>query len=263
MGRRPFKEKNMRGKRKIPSLIFPMKTLCLMLALILLSGCTAGEEATKTGEVNTATEEEVIIVKDFGNIKAGDTVYFGSLDHDGKSETEKEELAWLVLAVEGKKALMITSEGVDSQQFNVEALATDWERCSLREWLNGKFLSEVFTEEEALQVAVTTLPWEANPSYTTPAGKTAEDKLFLLSISEAEKYFASDEARLCKPTSIATLHGVYADEENGACPWWLRNQGSVAECAALVTEFGVVDHSGDGVYCEGSAVRPAMWINLA
>ena len=92
MGRRPFKEKNMRGKRKIPSLIFPMKTLCLMLALVLLSGCTAGEEATKTGEVDTATEEEVIIVKDFGNIKAGDTVYFGSLDHDGKSETEKEEL---------------------------------------------------------------------------------------------------------------------------------------------------------------------------
>jgi hypothetical protein len=254
----------MKEKTKISSFCFLLKTVCLMLSLVLLSGCATGEEkATKNFKTEAETKEEVIIVKDFGEIKVGDTVYFGSLDYDGKSETEKEALAWLVLAVEGKKALMITVSGVDSQQYNVEAIATDWEKCSLREWLNGKFLSQTFTEKEAMQIATTTLPWEANPSYTTPAGKTAEDKLFLLSISEAEKYFASDEARLCKPTPLALDYGVYADEESGTCPWWLRNQGSVAECAALVTEFGAVDYSGDGVYCEGSAVRPAMWINLA
>ena len=89
------------------------------------------------------------------------------------------------------------------------------------------------------------------------------EKLISSAKKRDDKYFASDEARLCKPTPLALDYGVYADEESGTCPWWLRNQGSVAECAALVTEFGAVDYSGDGVYCEGSAVRPAMWINLA
>ncbi len=250
-------------KRGLPSASFLLKMLCLVLCLVLLSGCKSEEgNVEKTGESNDPTKGKEIKMKDFGDVKVGDTVSFGSFDKDGKSETEKEELTWLVLAVEGNKALVITTEGIDCQQYNAKAIDTDWERCSLREWLNNKFLGEVFTADQSAQIATTRIPWEENPSYAYTPGKTSEDKLFLLSISEAEKYFSSDEKRTCKPTSLAVLHAVYVEESTGTCAWWLRNRGSAPECAALVTEFGLVDHSGDGVYCEGTAVRPAMWIHL-
>ncbi len=235
------------------------KALLLALSLCLLTGC-GQEDPAKSSETLTQTKEEETEMKELDHIQVGDTVSFGAVSKNGQHE--KEALQWRVLAVEEKKALLITEEGVDSQQYNIEAIATDWERCSLREWLNGKFFAEAFTEKEAEKILLTSLAWEANPSYSHTEGKAAEDKLFLLSILEAEKYFSSDEERLCKPAPLALDHGVYTEEETGSCPWWLRNQGSVPECAALVTEFGEVDHSGDGVYCEGMAVRPAMWIRL-
>ena len=201
-------------------------------------------------------------MKEFGNIKKGDTITFGSYDKDGKAET-KEELTWLVLAVEGNKAMVITTEGIDSQQYNAEAVAIDWEKSSLRKWLNNKFLSEAFTAEETAQIATTEVPWDDNPSFPRTPGNATQDQLFLLSISEAKTYFSSDKERTCKPTPIALLHSVYEDESTGDCPWWLRNQGCEPECAALVNEFGAISENGDGVYCEGTAVRPAMWILLS
>ena len=86
--------------------------------------------------------------------------------------------------------------------------------------------------------------------------------MFLLSISEAETYFSSAEQRICKPTAHAMKNGAYADASTGTCMWWLRSSGSSAERAALVDEFGKIDEHGDGVYCDGNAVRPAIWISL-
>lgn len=198
-------------------------------------------------------------MKDFGKIKVGDVVSFGSFAKDNKEE--KEALTWQVLALDEKKMLVITTEGIDCQLYNTEAIETNWEKCSLRKWLNEKFRSEAFTPEEAAQIAVTEVPWDENPTYPS-SGSATQDQLFLLSISEAETYFSSNEERACKPSERAVLHNVYADESTGNCMWWLRNNGSVPECAALVNEFGAIDHSGDGVYCEGNAVRPAMWVTL-
>ncbi len=250
-------------KRRSPGISLFVKILCFALSLFLLNGCGARERHTeKTNESNLQTKGEMKM-KDFGNVEVGDIIGFGSFDKDGKNETEKEELTWQILSVEGNKALVITTEGVDCQLYNNQAIETDWEKCSLRKWLNDKFLAETFTTEEAAQIATTQVPWEDNPSYPQKPGKAVQDKLFLLSISEAEKYFPSDEERTCKPTSLAALHQVYVDESGGTCMWWLRNSGSAPECAALVNESGSIDHSGDGVYCEGNAVRPAMWIALS
>ncbi len=200
-------------------------------------------------------------MKNFSNLKIGDTLSLGTFEKDGKTGTEK--LTWQVLSVEDHKALVITTQGIDCQLYNTEAIETDWQRCSLRNWLNGKFLSEAFTAEEAAYIITTEVLPEENPSHRGDPGKATQDKLFLLSISQAETYFFSDEQRLCKPTSLAIENRVYTDDTTGSCAWWLRNQGSSAERAALVDEFGSVNHNGDGVYCDGTAVRPAMWINLS
>jgi len=242
-------KKNEKKKRRNFHPVVILGMICLGVCFVLLNGCSFGKMQ------ETATQE--------GGVKVGDTISFGSYDKDGNQETEKEKLTWLVLAVEKNKALVITSEGVDCQQYHETATAIEWENSSLRSWLNKKFFSEAFTSEEAARIVTTEVPWEKNPSYSHTPGKTVQDKLFLLSISEAERYFSSEAQRTCKPTPLAIQHMVYEDESTGNCPWWLRNSGSVLECAAFVDEFGVVNYDGDGVYCEGSAVRPAMWIELS
>lgn len=198
-------------------------------------------------------------MKDFGNVKVGDVIRFGYFEKDGKNETEKEALTWKILSMDNEKALVISTDGIDCKLYNTEAIETSWEKCSLRKWLNGKFLSEAFTFDEATQILTTDVPCGSSASVK----KSTQDKLFLLSISEAETYFSSDEERMCKPTAFAIQHDAYEDATTGTCMWWLRNSGSSPERAALVTKSGQIDPGGDGVYCEGNAVRPAMWLSLS
>ena len=46
-------------------------------------------------------------------------------------------------------------------------------------------------------------------------GSATQDRGFLLSIEEVEKYFKTDEDRKCKPTQYAVKQGV-----NGENCWW-------------------------------------------
>ena len=231
--------------------------LCFALIVATFVSLTACQtDRLKTKETLTETASDSISetkgdhkLNRFENVKAGEEIRFGSFSRDGK-----ESLAWKVLSVEDRKALIITADGIDCLLYNTEAIETSWEKCSLRKWLNEVFLKENFSPEEAKQIRTTDVSYKG--------GGTVKDKLFLLSVSEAKTYFASDAERICKPTALAKLHGAYTEESAGTCMWWLRDPGSSPERAALVTEAGEIDLSGDGVYCEGNAVRPAMWISL-
>lgn len=67
---------------------------------------------------------------------------------------------------------------------------------------------------------------DENPEHKgTNQGYDADDKVFLLSIKEVEKYFNSDKDRGCKPTRHAICNGVLIDEDKGQCWWWLRSLG--------------------------------------
>lgn len=230
------------------------RMICLLLVGILLGSLAAcqrvSEDLDPIGSDSQSKGEDGM--KPFETVKVGDLVDFGSFEQDGKEG--KEKLSWRVLSVDGKKALLMTEKGIDSRLYHTEAIETSWERCALREWLNADFLAEAFGADEKALICRTQLSGDA--------GGSTEDRVFLLSIAEAEEYLPSDEKRVCKPTSRAVQNGVYADDESGACAWWLRTGGSSPERAALVSESGKLDPSGESVYCEGNAVRPALWIRL-
>ena len=206
--------------------------LLIVSALISLVSCQKG--------VNT--------LNPLANVKVGDVIEFGISEG-------KEKMTWKILAVEGEKVLAVTTDGIDCQLYNTEAIEIDWKTCSLRKWLNVTFLNNAFSSDEAKRILTTAV--------SCPSGDSVKDKLFLLSISEAKTYFSSDEERSCKPVGLAVQNGAYADEASGNCAWWLRDSGSSAERAALVMENGKIDENGEGVYCDGNAVRPAMWISTA
>lgn len=201
---------------------------------------------------------------DICEAKTGDYISFGCYDQDYDTENGKEAIEWLVLDVQDGKALIISKYGLDCQEYNHKYKDTTWEDCSLRYWLNNNFLNAAFTESEKMQICTTNIFSEKNPIYGTSSGNETQDKIFLLSINEVNRYFSSDEDRKCLPTPYALEQGVFAtieDDNFGYCEWWLRSLGGHSPYAAYVGCGGDVDIFGKNANYY-SAVRPALWIKL-
>ena len=101
-----------------------------------------------------------------------------------------------------------------------------------------------------------------NKEYETKGGADTQDQVFLLSLDEAEKYFADDDDRICEPTEYALGkdENIMDEEEGAGCWWWLRSPGSGNDCAALVEPHGFLGDYAGFVDCDSVAVCPALWI---
>ena len=68
---------------------------------------------------------------------------------------------------------------------------TDWEKCTLRSWLNGEFLQSAFSAKEQAAILMTAVDNSASQGYgkwNTDGGNNTRDQIFLLSYAEANWY---------------------------------------------------------------------------
>lgn len=205
-------------------------------------------------------------VKDLKEARVGDTVTYGTYEQDGDYDNGKEAIEWIVLDKQDGKLLLISRyalEGISYHYDNFELVT--WEKCSLRKWLNTGFMKEAFTQKEIKHIPTMRVSADKNPEYDTDPGNDTEDQVFLLSVSEAEKYFKTDDERRCKPTEYARIMGAYSNSNTeGYCDWWLRSPGSPDGSGNRATEVeadGSVDYYG-GYFYQSEAVRPALWVDL-
>ena len=189
-------------------------------------------------------------------MKKGDIIKFGNYPQDINGS--KSPIEWLVLDVKGNEALLISRYGLDCKQYHHNYTDITWEDCDLRKWLNNDFIKSAFSEEEAKKIKVSELKNEDNPEYRTRGGNNTKDRIFCLSINEAEHYFGSDNDRQCKPTAYARKQGAFVD--NDCCYWWLRSPGIGQNCATGVLTGGALYLSGGSVNIDLGAVRPALRI---
>lgn len=189
-----------------------------------------------------------------------ETIIFDFYEQDNDTTNGKEPIEWLVLAKENNRMLVISRYGLDRRSYNIWHNDTTWETCSLRAWLNNDFFNAAFSSGEQAMIPAVTVPDEENPIYHH-AGNATLDKVFLLSIAEAKTHFSTSLAQHCKPTPYADGLGVYTDD-SGHCKWWLRTCGVNWIFAAFVYDHGGVSDSGEYVFINDIAVRPAMWIDL-
>ena len=197
----------------------------------------------------------------------GDIIVFGAYEQDNNTSNGKEDIEWLVLAKEDNKILVISDKALDCKPYNQSRDYVTWETCSLRNWLNNDFINAAFTAEERAMIPTVTVSADKNPVYSTDPGNATKDKVFLLSIVEAEKYCTSDEARRCVPTEYAISNGAYtsdryAEGDKATCWWWLRSPGFDQYDAAFVYYDGSVNMSGHNANYDNTSVRPAMWITI-
>ena len=190
----------------------------------------------------------------FASAEKGKTITFG--DYHGPIE-------WIVLEQKDNWIFVISKYGLDAIPFNwtYTALAT-WETCSLRSWLNKKFLYKAFSPEERAMIRTVPVKARANPQYPSSAGNDTWDKVFLLNIQEANRYLSKSE-RMCVPTDYAKLsRRSCLIGDNGCCWWWLRSPGFLESIPARIVDDGSVYDIG-GVDSEKiGVVRPALWIDL-
>lgn len=178
----------------------------------------------------------------FKGAQVGDVVEFGSYEQDGNTSNGKEPIEWRVLAVEGNRAYVVSQKALDAHEFNVDwDDGNDWNTSFLKEWLENDFASQAFTSDEVNAI-------DGAPT--------------LLSIDEANKYFMSEDDRICMPTQQAVNNDAWTVDYNGACYWWLRSPGDYSNHAAVVYENGHVSSDGVIVGYMDVAVRPALWVNL-
>ena len=224
------------------------------------------------------------------SISVGDIVTFGHYEQDNDTDNGKEPIEWRVLDInEEGQLLLLSDKALDVRPYNTKMIYITWEESTIRSWLNGyeasyntegkdytaeNFIDAAFTAEEKAKILTSNVPAHKNPSYSTSPGNPTTDKIFLLSIVEAQTYFATDADRKADATRYAVKKGAYVKGSetgkgsyDGTCSdvhcfscWWLRSPAPYGEDAEYV------DLDGDTYYAGVSyahyVVRPALWVNF-
>lgn len=243
--------------------------ISVLMCCSLFASCmhpTDGGEMM-TSQLETSAEDD--------SVKVGDHITFGK--YGQKDAADPEPVEWRVLDVQDGKALVISEYLLAPMVYNYDLADVTWEMCSLRKWLNGTFYDEAFSDSEKSLIQTVTVKNPDNPEHGTNGGNDTEDKVFCLSLEEAQLYFKDADDRMAAPTESALKLGAEINGEvaleNGMNTgwWWLRSPASSANRAADVDSYGNIDIGlpdgvnvdGDYVFSETNCVRPAMWIDIS
>ena len=216
----------------------------------------------------------VAVAKRDAKFAVGNYVTFGEYPQTTAGE-DMTPIEWLVLARDGNKALLISRYGLDAQKYNTINTGVTWEKCTLRTWLNNAFYNKAFNSAEQTAILITNVDNSKNQCYSgwsTSGGNNTQDKVFLLSYAEANKYFgvpygnSSNTKSRVAQTAYAIAHGTWASSSNKTADgtdagwWWLRSPGNYQDFAAVVDTDGSLRNITVN-YVSGS-VRPALWVNI-
>ncbi len=192
--------------------------------------------------------------------KAGDVIILGSYEQDGDTENGAEDIEWIVLDTEEDRLLVISKDALDAKAFAESEDGATWDSSSLRTWLNDDFYETAFAAVEQSRIVESTVAADENPDYETDAGEATQDKIFILSVSEAQKYFDTEEERECSATEYAKTQGIEINNSTNMCRYWLRTPGKSAGYAAYYIGGYEANTFGKQVTDDSYGVRPVMWV---
>ena len=191
----------------------------------------ARENAGKAGKSLEQSAVEVGSIIKLGHIPAGE-----------------EPMEWQVLEVKEDRAQV-------GRPFHDRWGLVTWESSSLRRYLNKEFLESAFSEQERHSLVKALVRADENPMCNTDPGNDTKDKVFLLSVVEAQKYFIVNHNRKCS-------YYLGRREQNPRSSWWwLRSPGFNEANAASVGEDGSFQYSY--VRDVRGGIRPAVWWKMS
>lgn len=230
----------------------------------IFGGWFSDEVKYKTGDICNLTQTITLKAKWLLDLDVNDTLSMGNYEQDNNTSNGEEEIEWVVLKVEGNKALIVSKQVIDCKPFNDSYADITWETSSVRNWLNNEFYSSTFSEEEKQKIVLSTI--NGKNIHGKSIGNETSDNVFLLSYDEYE--LMSDSLKQAIATKFAKANGAiydftgYESLANDYCAWWLRTrEGTFSLYIEFITPF--VDGYGSAQpQLTYIGVRPAMWISL-
>lgn len=190
-----------------------------------------------------------------------DVIINGSKYHKTENNYFKyEPIKWRVLHYENSEAFLLADAILDSQPYHSENEEIDWEKSSIRSWLNNEFINKAFSNEENKAINTVELINKDNSKYGTQGGKNTSDKLFLLSLSEVDETEESKEYGFWDKKTRKCKNDNFSEETYF---WWLRSPGNSSHDAAGVYYYGWVFGYGYDVQESAGGIRPALYLNLS
>lgn len=213
--------------------------------------------------------------------EVGSTVLFGSYPQGRITSEKKDPIEWIVLDKDGSRLLLISKYALDALPFmrydyDASTTVVTWQSSLVRSWLNNEFLNTAFDEGEIRMLERTSMN---NILPDGSYGMRIVDRVFVLSVDEAETYFPTNEARKCVATKYALGYGAYRSSIGATCSWWLRtpaDEVKISEFMAneatdtsnfaiprisCVSTDGEIVEIGYEILIRGNAVRPVIWVD--
>jgi hypothetical protein len=206
--------------------------------------------------------------------KVGDKVTFGRYVQMFKDFSPVE---WRVLDTTDEKVLLLSDKALELQCYRIlrdDIISTfennfeelkkvlkkelSWENSDPRKWLNNYFFNSCFDDTEKNQIVPV--------RHISGFGEETEDRIFLLSRDEVEKYFPVPEDRLTGITMhvIKKMHPNIKSQkrladlaEKKVKDWWLRTSGEGGAHYVSGRNSDVLC----GIEYERNLLRPALWIS--
>ena len=171
-------------------------------------------------------------------------VAFGRMPQENTEQ--KTEIRWRVLDADEHQALLISDQILAAGQ--IDSAADDfpgWESSELYAWLNGSFLSDVFSADEA-------------------AALLSQEDLSLVSLPSRqalEEYLPQKADRTAAATESAMRKGLPVHSLTGSAPYWTRSEGSSFENAVYRV---MNDGTWGELHCsaDNMGIRPVILIDL-
>ena len=230
-------------------------------AYFLLEGINYKDSATLLNSIKTQYYDNL-----FTNAQEGSYVFFGKYEQDNDMSDGKEDIKWLVLEKKDDRVLLISEYALDCQKYDSSRdKVITWETCSLRKWLNETFIKVAFSSEEQKRILSSSVTAESDSKYWAIPGNDTADFVFVLSVTEFNKYYDTIGAVSCQATKYCCAQDSYKSN-NDYCWWWLRTTGSYHgydSVAAYVRSYGDLADGLREVYDGSGAVRPVLWVSFS
>ncbi len=220
-------------------------------------------------DMNVADEEKYETVS-LQEAQPGTLVTLGHYEQDCNMSNGAEEILWQVMERNGDELTLMSLYCLDAAPYNVEYADVTWETSTIRAYLNNDFYSAVFSAEEQEMILTTTVVNSDNPVYGTPGGNDTQDKVYLLSLAEVQKYWNIDgnietvyDQLYAQATDYCVAQGVRLEIEGVSRPWWwLRSIGGASTQACEVGSDGYFSFNGGAVSDTDHAIRPVIHVKV-
>ena len=222
-----------------------------------LNGYKDSNEQIESCKIKKYGEANYQLVK---SLRVGDTFTFGLYEQDNSDSNGKEPIEWIVLERNGNRIFAVSKYVIECRPYHSLDAAVTWETSELRAWLNDEFYNAAFSNNEKRTIAHTIVKADKHMRFATDPGNDTEDKVFVLSLEEANTYSDSVQSL---PTAYVKnnftyLHVLLKDGYD-YCAYWFRTPGMYPNFAA---DSSSPLSNGYNVNNNTLGVRPALWIDF-